>query len=49
MTEIWENEVHHMSVGYAICLWGMPKDSSSNLKHEMFQRAQSSVAKEDDV
>ena len=38
-----------MSVWYAICLCGMPKDSSLNLKYELCQRAQSSVAKEDDV
>ena len=49
MPEIWEKEAHYMSVWYAICLGGMPKNSSSNLKYEQCQLAQSSVAKEDDV
>ena len=31
------------------CVCGKTKDSSSNLKYELCQRAQSSVAKEDDV
>ena len=49
MPEIWEKEAHYMSVWYAICLCGMPTNSSSNLKYEQCQRAQSSVAKDDDV
>ena len=49
MQEISEKEVHYMSVWYAIFLCGMTTNSSSNLKYEQCQRAQSSVAKDDDV
>ena len=35
MPEKWEKEAHYMSLWYAISLCGMPKDSSSNLNHEL--------------